>query len=292
MRIAPMMTAMVLSLCLVGCGEGTPGPKGDAGLKGDAGAKGEAGLKGDAGPPGPKGDPGLKGDKGDAGLKGDKGDGGPPGSKGDAGLKGDKGDAGPPGPKGDAGLKGDKGDAGPPGPQGPAALAGPPGTGSSLRVVRAGCDAASCTVTCSDDEIVLIAYCGPHRESAEFPTERSASCRRRGPESDPLLAACVKVAAQAAGEQRPDYAADIPKLNFAASCRAASESKAVQDSCMGDEERARDKLAREWGRFSPANQNQCAQLSSMKGFQSYVELLTCLQMAQDAKTLPPDITRQ
>src|SRR5262249_26718680 len=240
MRIAPMMTAIVVSLCLIGCGEGPPAPKGDAG------------------PPGPRGDAGLKGD------------------------------AGPPGRRGDAGPKGE---AGPPGPQG---LAGPPGAGTPLRVVRAGCDAASCTVACNDDEIVLIAYCGPRRESAEFPTERSASCRRHEPESDPLLAACAQGAApaasaQAAGERRSDFAADIPKLNFAASCRATSESKAVESSCMGDEERARDKLAREWGRFSPANQNQCTQLSSMKGFQSYVELLTCLQMAQDAKALPPEI---
>jgi len=157
--------------------------------------------------------------------------------------------------------------------------------------VRAGCDAASCTVVCNDDEIVLIAYCGRHRESAEFPTERSASCRRHERESDPLLAACAKVAA-ASAQAAPDFAADIPKLNFVANCRATSESKAVQESCMGDEERARDRLAREWGRFSPANQSQCTQLSSMKGFQSYVELLTCLQIAQDVKTLPPDITRQ
>jgi len=243
MRIAPMMTAIVVSLCLIGCGEGPPGPKGDAG------------------PPGPRGDAGLKGDAG------------PPGSRGEAGPKGE---------------------AGPPGPQGPA---GPPGAGSPLRVVRAGCDAASCTVSCNDDEIVLIASCGRHRESAEFPTERSASCRRHGPESDPLLATCAKVAAPAAGvqpggERRSDVPADIPRLNFAASCRAASENKATQDSCIGDEERARDQLAKDWGRFSPANQNQCTQLSSMKGFQSYVELLTCLQMAQDAKTLPPGITHQ
>ena len=38
--------------------------------------------------------------------------------------------------------------------------------------------------------------------------------------------------------------------------------------------------------FAPAVQNECTQLSSMKGFQSYVELLTCLQMTQDAKKLP------
>ena len=49
---------------------------------------------------------------------------------------------------------------------------------------------------------------------------------------------------------------------------------------------ARARLANEWGQFAPAVQNECTQLSSMKGFQSYVELLTCLQMTQDAKKLP------
>jgi hypothetical protein len=33
-------------------------------------------------------------------------------------------------------------------------------------------------------------------------------------------------------------------------------------------------------------------LSNWKGFQSYVELLTCLEMAAEAKTLPKDITQQ
>src|SRR5262245_11414807 len=317
MRIALLTTAIVVSLSLTACGEGPPGPKGEVGVKGDVGppgAKGEAGLKGDAGPPGPKGEAGLKGDAGPPGPKGEaglKGDAGPTGRKGEAGLKGDagpagpkgeaglKGDAGPLGPKGEAGLKGDagplgpkgevglKGDAGPPGPQGPA---GPPGAGSPLRVIRAGCTAAECTVACSEDEIVLTAYCGAKREPAVFPTERSASCHRHEPEYDPLIAACAKVVSQAAGARRtgdaPSAAADLPKLNFAGNCAALPDSQAVRDSCMADEERARARLANEWGQFAPAVQKECTQLSSMKGFQSYVELLTCLQMSQEVKTLP------
>jgi hypothetical protein len=55
---------------------------------------------------------------------------------------------------------------------------------------------------------------------------------------------------------------------------------------MAEEERARARLANEWGQFAPAVQNECTRLSSMKGFQSYVELLTCLHMTQDAKKLP------
>src|SRR5215813_14751724 len=70
MRIAGLLTAAALSLCLIGCGDGTPGPKGDAGPPGPAGAKGDtgpAGPAGMAGPPGPQGPPGPAGQPGVAG---------------------------------------------------------------------------------------------------------------------------------------------------------------------------------------------------------------------------------
>jgi hypothetical protein len=224
------------------------------------------------------------GPKGEAGVKGDAG---PPGPKGEAGLKGE---AGPPGPRGEAGPKGD---AGPPGPPGPA---GPPGAGSPLRVVEAGCTDTDCTITCNEDEVVLTAYCGAKRERAAFPTERSASCHRHGPESHPLIAACAKVVIQAAVAQQTGEphgaAADLPKLNFAASCAALEQGNTVRESCMADEERARSKLANEWRQFAPAVQSECTKLSSQKGFQSYVELLTCLQMTQEAKGLSKDGTKQ
>ena len=84
----------------------------------------------------------------------------------------------------------------------------------------------------------------------------------------------------------PGAAVDLPQLNFGANCAALQENQVVRDSCMAAEERARARLVNEWGQFAPAVQNECTQLSSMKGFQSYVELLTCLQMTQDAKKLP------
>ena len=61
-----------------------------------------------------------------------------------------------------------------------------------MRIVRSNCDATSCAVQCSDDEVLLIAYCGPARNAATFPTERSASCRTRNVANDPLVAACLK----------------------------------------------------------------------------------------------------
>jgi hypothetical protein len=96
------------------------------------------------------------------------------------GEKGDPGPAGPPGEKGDAG------------PRGPA---GAPGASGAMRVVRANCDATSCAVQCGDDEVLLIAYCGATRIAANFPTERSATCRARTPANSPLIAACAKAPA-------------------------------------------------------------------------------------------------
>jgi hypothetical protein len=92
---------------------------------------------------------------------------------------GEKGDTGPPGPKGDAGP------AGPPGPT------GPPGA-SAVHTIRASCDASNCAAQCNDDEILLIAYCGPARNAAVFANERSASCRLRNSANSPLVVACAK----------------------------------------------------------------------------------------------------
>src|ERR1700681_2153043 len=66
------------------------------------------------------------------------------------------------GEKGDPGSAGAQGDAGPRGP------AGPPGPSGAIRIVRANCDATSCTAQCGDDEVLLIAYCGATRIVATF----------------------------------------------------------------------------------------------------------------------------
>jgi hypothetical protein len=98
--------------------------------------------------------------------------------------------------KGPQGEKGDTGPAGPPGEKGAAGPAGPPGMSSAVRILRTNCEAANCTAQCSDDEVLLIAYCGPTRNPALFPTERSASCRLRNAANNPLIAACGKTTSQ------------------------------------------------------------------------------------------------
>src|SRR5712664_3627395 len=74
MRILSLVNVVALSLCLIGCGESAPGPKGDAGPAGPPGAKG------DIGPAGPAGVAGPSGPQGPQGQQGPQGAAGPPGS--------------------------------------------------------------------------------------------------------------------------------------------------------------------------------------------------------------------
>ena len=106
-------------------------------------------------------------------------------------TEGPKGDAGPPGPAGAQGEPGPAGPEGPPGPPGPASASSAAGGG--IHVVRATCNAASCVAECEADEIVISAWCGAARNTTNFPTEKSATCRGgRGPGNNPLFAVCVK----------------------------------------------------------------------------------------------------
>jgi len=83
-------------------------------------------------------------------------------------------------------------------------------------------------------------------------------------------------------------AQELPTLDVAPLCRA--EGKAVPDfaaSCMADEKKARDELARQWAQYSRDNKMSCLRLATgIPGVQSYVELLTCLQTNKDVQGLP------
>jgi hypothetical protein len=83
----------------------------------------------------------------------------------------------------------------------------------------------------------------------------------------------------------------IPKFDTDGGCRAAIAAATVvnrsEDACRKDEHDARAKLEQQWAHFTPAQQMRCMSLSKLGGFPSYVELLTCLEIAADAKKLPP-----
>jgi hypothetical protein len=86
------------------------------------------------------------------------------------------------------GAQGPRGERGPPGPKGDP---GPAGAG--IRVIKSECNERGCVVQCGPDEMLLTAYCGPKRNAAVIPTERSATCRSQVPANSPIVAACVKM---------------------------------------------------------------------------------------------------
>jgi hypothetical protein len=87
-------------------------------------------------------------------------------------------------------------------------------------------------------------------------------------------------------------AQDVPQFNVESGCRAAATTGVREgnsaDACLRDEQQARDKVQQQWGTFSSASQSRCLRLSNSGGAPSYVELLTCLEMAKAAKSLPDE----
>jgi hypothetical protein len=104
---------------------------------------------------------------------------------------------GPQGPKGDTGpggAPGPQGETGPAGPQGSQGIAGPVGASSLFRLVRSPCTSPlACTVTCREDEIVIVAYCGTKRAAPSYLTEQTVSCGiNPDTTGGPLVVVCGK----------------------------------------------------------------------------------------------------
>jgi hypothetical protein len=76
----------------------------------------------------------------------------------------------------------------------------------------------------------------------------------------------------------------VPQFNIAKECRFEGGSSTIVDRCSRDETAALAQLRAEWGQFGGADQKTCRGETTIGGFESYVELLTCLEMARDAAT--------
>lgn len=75
----------------------------------------------------------------------------------------------------------------------------------------------------------------------------------------------------------------VPKFDVARSCMYEGGSKDVVTKCVEDEVAARDELQPLWIQSSAADKASCVRETSLDGNPSYVELLTCLEMARDVK---------
>jgi hypothetical protein len=83
----------------------------------------------------------------------------------------------------------------------------------------------------------------------------------------------------------------VPNFNVEPSCKVAGNTGGDlrRDACLRTEREARDQLGKEWNGFLAADRTRCVETSTMGGAsRSYVELLTCLEIARDVRKLPKD----
>jgi hypothetical protein len=75
----------------------------------------------------------------------------------------------------------------------------------------------------------------------------------------------------------------VPSFSIVRECRFESESTEAFDRCSKDETDARQRLEGEWAQFVAADKSTCIVESTIGGFASYVDLLTCLEMSNEVR---------
>jgi hypothetical protein len=81
---------------------------------------------------------------------------------------------------------------------------------------------------------------------------------------------------------------NVPKLDTEPTCAGAASDISVTRniaSCEQSEQQARNTLSTEWQKFSAPDKRSCVAETHIGGFPSYVQVLTCLEMARDARTM-------
>jgi hypothetical protein len=73
----------------------------------------------------------------------------------------------------------------------------------------------------------------------------------------------------------------VPQFDIVRECRFEGGSIATFDRCSQDEAAALSELKTKWTKFGSTDQKTCMATTRIGGFASYVDLLTCLEMARD-----------
>lgn len=91
-----------------------------------------------------------------------------------------------------------------------------------------------------------------------------------------------------AGPARADA---VPKLDVERTCQSAAKASvsdnASYDGCLRSEREARREAERRWGDFTPAAKKQCESQFRAGGYPSYVEMVTCLELASGTVPTQP-----
>ncbi len=111
------------------------------------------------------------------------------------------------------------------------------------------------------------------------------------------LAAFVALAAHQSSARAEN---GVPEFDVKPSCQSATRAAndlnqagdnlrpgdRSSDNCVQDELKAKSKLNDEWTEFKVVERQRCTRLATLGGLPSYVELLTCLEMARQAANIP------
>jgi hypothetical protein len=85
----------------------------------------------------------------------------------------------------------------------------------------------------------------------------------------------------------------LPNLDIARECRSEANDGSRQDldHCITDETQARQQIQKDWASFAADDRPRCVQETAIAGDGSYVEMLTCLEMARHDRR-EADISQQ
>jgi hypothetical protein len=85
----------------------------------------------------------------------------------------------------------------------------------------------------------------------------------------------------------------VPSFNVEPSCEGPAARSTVPigatentaEVCIRKEMDARDQMTKEWDKFAASDKSYCVPLSGQGGKPTYTELLTCLELAREARNL-------
>jgi len=83
----------------------------------------------------------------------------------------------------------------------------------------------------------------------------------------------------------------VPMLDTRPTCADAAQQISVTrtvELCQQSEQQARAALESQWANFPSADRQTCVATTKIGGFPSYVQVLICLELARDARTMKLD----
>jgi hypothetical protein len=93
----------------------------------------------------------------------------------------------------------------------------------------------------------------------------------------------------------PAHAQDVPVLDVEPVCRGIAQQAAGVGErggpdlglaqCVKSEEAMRERLVKEWSTFAPSDKANCVGEEKSGPLPSYTDLVSCLEMARDARKL-------